>query len=127
MALYQVNGPLFFGAAQKALETLRTVDKSIRVVILDMSPVNMIDMTAIVALESILTDVAANHTHVVLSGLLPRLQAKLVKAGITESEHMSFSASIEQSLNLDTVRAPIVAPVETAHGSATLKVQVRIQ
>ena len=127
VALYQVNGPLFFGAAQKALETLRTVDKSIRVVILDMSPVSMIDMTAIVALESILTDVAVNHTHVVLSGLLPRLQAKLVKAGITESEHMSFSASIEQSLNLDTVRAPIVAPVEASHGSATLKVQVRIQ
>ena len=44
--LYQVNGPLFFGAAQKALETLRKVDKSMQVIILDMSPVNMIDMTA---------------------------------------------------------------------------------
>ena len=70
---------------------------------------------------------ARNQTHVVLNGLQPRLQKKLKKAGIHASDHMSFSETIEQSLNLDVVRALMPVPTETKRRPATLKVQVRIQ
>ena len=37
--LYEIAGPLFFGAAQKAMTALEEVDKSVRVVILDLRAV----------------------------------------------------------------------------------------
>ncbi|KPQ20510.1 MAG: sulfate permease, SulP family, partial [Halomonas sp. HL-93] len=36
VALYKISGPLFFGAAEKAIATLRVIDHGVRVVILDM-------------------------------------------------------------------------------------------
>jgi len=46
--IYDINGPMFFGAAQNALKTLLGIRREIRVVIIDMSDVPMIDMTAMV-------------------------------------------------------------------------------
>lgn len=53
IAVYDINGPLFFGSAQKALRNLTEISPQVRVVILDMSEVSMLDMSAIVAMESI--------------------------------------------------------------------------
>jgi SulP family sulfate permease len=50
IALYDINGPLFFGAAEKALTSLHLVDPKVRIVILDMHDVPSMDGTAIVAL-----------------------------------------------------------------------------
>ena len=40
IAIYNINGPLFFGSAQKALQALSTVTPNLRVVILDMTEIN---------------------------------------------------------------------------------------
>ena len=49
---YEIAGPLFFGAAQKAMAALQSVDKGVRVVILDLRSVPMLDATGLVGLES---------------------------------------------------------------------------
>ncbi|NYS59987.1 C4-dicarboxylic acid transporter DauA [Vreelandella salicampi] len=82
VALYQVSGPLFFGAAEKAIATLRVVDRNINVVMLDMRAVPSLDATAIVALESLQRELAERHIRLIFVGLSTHLLLKLKRAGI---------------------------------------------
>lgn len=50
--IYEIAGPLFFGAAQKAMSALQRVPTGIRVVVLDLSSVPAMDATGMVSLES---------------------------------------------------------------------------
>ncbi|MGD8577644.1 MAG: C4-dicarboxylic acid transporter DauA, partial [Thiohalophilus sp.] len=56
VAVYDINGALFFGAAEKAISALHHANSNVEIVVLDMSDVPMIDMTGIVALESLLNN-----------------------------------------------------------------------
>lgn len=82
VAVYDINGPLFFGAAEKAMHTLWRIDPAMKAVILDMRDVPVMDLTGIVALESLVSDMQKKHIAVRLVALNERLQAKLVKAGV---------------------------------------------
>lgn len=82
VALYDVNGPLFFGAAEKALSSLHLVDPTIRTVILDMHDVPSMDGTAIVALQSLVAEMKRGDVALIVVGLQPRIIAKLRRAGI---------------------------------------------
>lgn len=93
VAVYDVNGPLFFGAAEKAMGTLRSVDSGIEVMIIDMQDVPAMDMTGIVALKSLLTRLERAGVAVVLSGLSPRIYRKLLKAGLRKKRGaLAFSS-----------------------------------
>ena len=81
-ALYRMSGPLFFGAAEKAIATLRTVDPNVRMVVLDMREVPSLDTTAIVALASLRRELGEQGVGIVFVGLPPRLALKLKRAGI---------------------------------------------
>lgn len=81
-AIYDVNGPLFFGAAEKALTSLRLVDPRIRIVILDMHDVPSMDGTAIVGLESLIDEMQREGVGLILVGLPTRILVKLRRAGI---------------------------------------------
>lgn len=98
ISVYQINGPLFFGAAEKAIKTLHQIDSSVKVLIIDMTDVPMIDMTGIVALESLLENLSSSQIGVVISNLQPKLLRELTKAGITEqSGRLLFGASLAES------------------------------
>jgi sulfate permease, SulP family len=56
VVLYDIAGPLFFGAAQKAMTTLKEVEgREVRVVVLDLEHVPAIDATGIVGLEALVS------------------------------------------------------------------------
>ena len=82
IAVYDIDGPLFFGSAEKALQTISMVTPDLRVVILDMSEVNMLDMSAIVAMESIKESLINQHIGLIINNLKPRMILKLRRAGI---------------------------------------------
>ena len=82
IAVYDINGPMFFGAAEKAARVLHRVNKNVRVVILDMADVPMIDMTGIVALDSLIKNLNQHQVGVVISALTPRIYRKLLRAGL---------------------------------------------
>jgi MFS superfamily sulfate permease-like transporter len=52
VSLYEIAGPLFFGAAQSAMGAFETAGTGARVIILDLARVPTIDATGLVALES---------------------------------------------------------------------------
>lgn len=82
VVVYDINGPLFFGSAQKALKTITSITPDIRVVILDMSEVTLLDMSAIVTMESIVKDFSNRNVGLVINSLQPRMILKLRRAGI---------------------------------------------
>ena len=96
--VYDINGPLFFGSAQKALKTISSVRPDVRVVILDMSEVTLLDMSAIVAMESIAKDFSDRNIGLVINNLQPRMILKLRRAGIRkQAGKMAFSRTLADS------------------------------
>jgi SulP family sulfate permease len=81
VVLYEVAGPLFFGAAQKAMTALKTVDKRVRVVVLDLRSVPALDMTALVALESAFEELHRSGMLVILAGVQPQPLKVMARAG----------------------------------------------
>ncbi|SFU44703.1 C4-dicarboxylic acid transporter DauA [Halomonas korlensis] len=82
VALYAVNGPLFFGAAEKAVASLRVVDPEIKVVLLDMHDVPSLDATAIVALQSLVEELRSQQVGLIFIGMPARMVMKLRRAGL---------------------------------------------
>ncbi len=69
VALYEINGLLFFGAAQKAMAALHAIrGDSYEVMILDFGKVPFIDSTGFVALENALDGLARRQKAVILAG-----------------------------------------------------------
>lgn len=86
IAVYDINGPLFFGAAEKALNVLHRTNQGIKVVIIDMSDVPMIDMTALVALRSALAQLGKRKIPVVFANPSAQVVDTLHQAGLSEIE-----------------------------------------
>ncbi|MNR94201.1 C4-dicarboxylic acid transporter DauA [compost metagenome] len=81
MAVYQIAGPLFFGAATEFADTLKE-QRQIRVLLLRMRAVPNIDATAAVSLEEIVDTLNARGIRVVLSGLDPQVSSVLERMGV---------------------------------------------
>lgn len=84
--VYAIRGPLFFGAAEKALSVLRRFTPGVKVVIVDISAVPLLDMTALVALDNVLRDYRKQQVALVLSGPTPQVRLQLRRAGIVRVE-----------------------------------------
>lgn len=96
--IYDINGPLFFGSAQKALKTIAAVSPDVRVVILDMAEVTMLDMSAIVVMESIAADLQKKNIGLIISNMQPRMILKLRRAGIRkQSGKVAFTRTLVES------------------------------
>ncbi len=102
VAIYDINGPLFFGAAEKALSSLHLVDPKIKTVILDMHDVPSMDGTAIVALESMISEMGRDGVRLILVGLQPRMIVKLRRAGIHK-----VAGSLAYCRNLERAEAVV--------------------
>ena len=99
ISIYDINGPLFFGSAQKALKNITAITPEVRVVILDMSEVTLVDMSAIVAMESIVSNLASNNVGLVISNLQPRIILKLRRAGVrTRPGRIRFARALDEAI-----------------------------
>jgi SulP family sulfate permease len=73
VVLYEINGPLFFGATQNAMAALGAIrGDTFQVLVLDLGRVPVIDATGFVALVSAIETVTRQQKHVVLAGPLPK-------------------------------------------------------
>jgi sulfate permease, SulP family len=80
--VYEIAGPMFFGAAKTAMETLEAIKSDVQVVILEMSHVPVMDATGLVALETALSRLRRSGRKTILCGLQPPVAALLERAGI---------------------------------------------
>jgi len=82
VVLYAIRGPLFFGAAEKALSVLRRFSPGLEIVIIDLSAVTMLDMTALAALQNAVNDYLAQDIGIIFLGTSARVRRKLRRADI---------------------------------------------
>lgn len=101
VALYQINGPLFFGAADKALSAIGRYDDAVRYLAIDMQAVPTLDMSALVLMEKGLRYLQSRGIKVLLIGVKPNIRLKLKRAGIGASGgHRRFVATPERAAAL---------------------------
>ena len=95
---YAIRGPLFFGAAEKALSVLRQLHPEVKVVIVEMSAVQMLDMTALAALETLLHDYQRQGVGLILVGTSAQIRLKLRRAGVhLQSGRLAYVSNLEQA------------------------------
>jgi SulP family sulfate permease len=82
VVVYDVAGPLFFGAAEKAMRELRALERrTIKVIVFDVEDVPAIDATGLVALESLVRELNRAGIKVVFVGMQDQPFRALARAG----------------------------------------------
>src|SRR5688572_12145189 len=97
--VYEINGPFFFGAAEKFKDTLSEVSKKPKVLIIRMRHVPAIDSTAMHALRDLVRRTRRDGTAVFFSDVHTQPLVALERAGMLEEigkEH--FFGNIDEAL-----------------------------
>ena len=93
---YRIRGPLFFGAAQRAMQEVRTSGVA-RCAVLDLSQVPMIDATGVVNLESAVDRLWRAGIPVIIAGANPTVHAAIKRARFPWAEEgATFAASADE-------------------------------
>jgi SulP family sulfate permease len=96
--VYSIQGPFFFGAAEKLERALAQTQQRARTLILRMGHVPFVDTTGILAIEEIISDFRRHGAVVLLAELRPNVRYKLERAGVLE--HLgaeNIADSLEQA------------------------------
>lgn len=104
--VYEIAGPLFFGAAKTAMETLAVVDKQDHTIILAMQHVPTIDATALVALESVLDRLDRSNMKVIFAALSEEVNEIFDRAGIKRIPgRLAYAPDVETAISMAIVHA----------------------
>ena len=80
--IYNIEGPLFFGAAEKLERTLAHIQRPAKTLVLRLGQVPFMDATGISAMEAIIADFLRHGSAVLLSEVRPNVLYKLERAGV---------------------------------------------
>lgn len=78
--VFEVNGPLFFGAAYKFKESIKLMEKAPKILIIRMRQVPVIDATGLHMLEEVFKESKGQGTKVILSGVQTGVYHELEKS-----------------------------------------------
>ncbi|MFZ5624925.1 MAG: SulP family inorganic anion transporter [Gemmatimonadota bacterium] len=99
--VYEINGPFFFGAAEKAQDTLLSVARKPKVLILSLSNVPVMDATGIRALMTIVRRCRHDGTLVLLVGVHAQPMAALGRQDVlNEIGEENMVGTLEEALTL---------------------------
>lgn len=119
VSVYEIAGPLFFGAAQQAMGAIETAGVGARAVVLALGAVPAIDATGLVALESAIERLRHMKKMVIIAGPLPEPRSVFEKANLEVAhEHVFLAATLDEGIRLaqdlihltpESVRSPAVS------------------
>ena len=104
---WKTAGPMFFGAAKSAMEAIATVGSgSDHTFVLNMQHVPTIDVTALVALESVLDRLYRSRIKVIFAGLTPGVAELLDRAGIKRQPgRLAYAPDVETAISMAIVHS----------------------
>ena len=82
VVIYSIEGPFFFGAAEKLERSLEHVHRATSTLILRLGNVPFVDATGIFAIEEIITDFKRHGAAVLLVEVRPNVRYKLERGGV---------------------------------------------
>lgn len=83
--VYEIDGPFFFGVANKFDECMKTIGDKPRIRIIRMRKVPFMDTTGLHNLESLYRLSAKEKIQIILSGVNEHVRATLVKSGLAKT------------------------------------------
>jgi sulfate permease, SulP family len=105
VSFYEINGPLFFGAAQSAMEALHASHSdAFHALILHLGKVPIIDATGFAALESAIQVLVRRKKIVIVAGPLPRPRSVFQKARLESHDGGMIRMADDLSAALDLAR-----------------------
>jgi len=100
VSLYEINGPFFFGAADKFVSTIREIEQPPKVLILKMNHVPVMDATAYRALISLHNICKKHHTKLIILRLEEQPRNLLEKYGFIELlGESNFCSTVEDAIS----------------------------
>lgn len=104
--VYEIAGPLFFGAAKTAMEAIHTTGGMHHTMILSMQHVPTIDATGLVALESVLDRLYRSEVKVIFAGLNEDVSEIFERAGIKRAPgRLAYAPDIDTAISMSIVHA----------------------
>ncbi len=103
IAVYRVDGPLFFGVAERFVNVLHEIPE-VKVLVLRMRYVSNIDSSGVIALEEIYNDLKNRGCTLLLSGMRDSVRKILKRSGVL--------AQIGETHCFETTQAAIEAGIE---------------
>lgn len=82
--IYEINGPFFFGAADKFMETIYSVSKPTKIIIIRMRNVPAMDATALFAFKRFIKMCKEKHMTILISGINEQPLSVLRKANLND-------------------------------------------
>ncbi|NVB82488.1 MAG: C4-dicarboxylic acid transporter DauA [Kofleriaceae bacterium] len=126
--VYEIAGPLFFGAAKSAMETLQRVGAKDHTYILDMRHVPTIDATGLVALESVLDRLHRSKVKVIFAGLATEVADIFARAGIKrELGKIAYAPDVETAVSMAIVHAARIGKTTASSSMRLPKAEVETQ
>jgi SulP family sulfate permease len=123
VSLYEVNGPLFFGAAQRAMDALRSTHMdAFQALILHLGNVPVIDATGFAALENVVETLARRGKTVILAGPLPKPRNIFEKAALEKKHGSLIRMAPDLSAALGIARESDFRPPSRRSGAPQAKV-----
>jgi SulP family sulfate permease len=109
VAIYEIAGPMFFGAAQRATSRLSATSELARVLIIRLDKVPAMDATGLVAFESALGQLRRAGCQAILCGLQSQPAALLARAKIAGGPGL-LAAYADLPAAVEAARQIVAAP-----------------
>jgi SulP family sulfate permease len=116
--LYEIAGPLFFGAAERAMSAFDSIEKRKRphALILYMGQVPAVDATGLVALETLIAKLQRMKIKVILAGMRKQPSAAVARAGIKRDPgKLAIAPDLDSALSIAVLHA--ARSDEVPHGA----------
>ena len=98
--VYEINGPFFFGAAEKFKETITELQRAPKVLVIRMRHVPAIDSTGLNALRDVVVRFRRAGTRVILSDVHAQPMAALQRSALAdELPEADLVGNIDDALN----------------------------
>lgn len=111
--VYEIDGPFFFGVANKFDDLMRGLGSKTDIRIIRMRKVPFIDATGLNNLEALITNSQKENIHIVLSGVTSSVREELYKSSVIElvgeenvcdNIHLAVGRAIDMSSELEKVK-----------------------
>ncbi|NWJ41541.1 MAG: C4-dicarboxylic acid transporter DauA [Geothrix sp.] len=101
VVIYDLSGPLFFGAAERALNAMRAIGDDVRVIILRMEQVPSADVSGLVAMEGVLREMERQHIKAIFVGLHGQALSVFERGGLKDKAgEVAFCATMVEAFKV---------------------------
>jgi len=101
VVIYDLSGPLFFGAAERALNAMRAIAADVRVIIFRMEQVPSADVSGLVAMEGVLREMERQNIKAIFVGLHGQALSVFERGGLRDKEgEVAFCASMVDAFHV---------------------------